>query len=147
MVYCAGHGFNSPNGQYLVLQDDDHCLLPIEDKLRALASFANVNVLAIYDMHLIDKSVFDCERFGFNENLRITDEIYEYMHICTHPLQPYDAKPRLTERIMRQLETKSKEGNGVVQIPKVWEGLKGVEYTYKGATYRVRWDPAALVPL
>jgi hypothetical protein len=115
MVYCAGHGV-CDQMQYFVVDDIDHNLVPIEDKLRSLARGANVNVLAFYDICRSDKERFPNLKRGLDE-IPSFAENYEYMHICTHPLQTVDAKSRLAELTIKQLGKKSRDENGLINIP------------------------------
>ena len=76
--------------QYFVLNDAEHNLVNIEEKLRTLSKGTDTIILAFYDICRSDKSKFPnlkrgveagggVENEGFAEN-------YQYMHISTHPL-------------------------------------------------------------
>ena len=79
-----------------MVNETEHNLVPIESKLRSLSKVGEVSVLAFYDICRSNKDNFPNLKRGSEEQVDFAEQ-YEYMHICTHPLQTVDAKSRLAE--------------------------------------------------
>ena len=130
--------------QYFVLNDADHNLFNIEEKLRTLAKGTDTNVLAFYDICRSDKSKFPELKRGLEAGQSAEGgefaEQYQYMHICTHPLQTVDAKSKLAELTIKQLTKMSdQDPNGLVYIPPCFIGMGGIEKTDTGEKYSLTW--------
>ena len=142
LVYVAGHGV-SDQMQYYVLNDAEHNLVNVEEKLRSLAKGTDTSVLAFYDVCRSDKSKFPNLKRGVEAGGASNEgfaENYQYMHICTHPLQTVDAKSKLAELTTKQLTRKSGEdSNGLIYIPNCFIGMGGIEKTDTGDGYSLAW--------
>ena len=143
LVYVAGHGV-CDQMQYFVLNDAEHNLVNIEEKLRTLSKGTDTSILTFYDICRSDKSKFpnlkrgtEAGPGGDNEGFA---ENYQYMHICTHPLQTVDAKSKLAELTIKQLTRKSGEDSGgLIFIPNCFIGMGGIEKTDTGDCYSLTW--------
>ena len=113
MVYVAGHGV-CDQMQYFVLNNQDNNIIAIEDKLRSLAKASNTNILTFYDICRSDKSKFPNLKGGLEDVQAFADN-YEYMHICTLPLQTVDAKSVLAEQTLEHLTKEAqKDANNLI---------------------------------
>ena len=65
LVYVAGHGV-CDQMQHFVLNDAEHNLMNIEEKLRSLSKGTDTNVLAFYDICRSDRSKFPSLKRGSN---------------------------------------------------------------------------------
>jgi len=138
MVYVAGHGV-CDQMQYFVINDAEHNLIPMEDKLRSLSRGADTSVLVFYDICRSDKSRFPNLKRGVEEGSSFAEN-YEYMHICTHPLQTVDAKSKLAELTIKQLGRKAMDDpNNLITIPSAFIGMGGIEKTDTGDGYTLQW--------
>ena len=143
LVYCAGHGV-CDQMQYFVLNDAEHNLVNIEEKLRTLSKGTDTSILTFYDICRSDKSAFPNLKRGVEAGSNDTSEgfaeNYQYMHICTHPLQTVDAKSKLAELTIKQLTRKSGEdSSGLIYIPNCFIGMGGIEKTDTGDGYSLNW--------
>ena len=100
-----------------------------------MSRYADTSVLAFYDICRSDKSRFPNLKRGVEEGSSFAEN-YEYMHICTHPLQTADAKSKLAELTIKQLSRKARlNSNNFISIPTCFVGMGGIEKTDTGDGY------------